>query len=159
MTQFPDFGKWLTLSEAIKSQTATRKGINNMPTQREYDNMVRLYNAVYVPICERFGKLPVSSFFRCPALNKAVGGSATSDHVQGRAIDIDCDGLGEGYPTNKELFEWVRTHLEFDQVIQEFPDADGNPGWVHVGYRSPTQNRKRALKAVSQNGKTIYEVE
>lgn len=152
---FPDFGQWLSFREAIKSQTATRLELSNVPTPAQYDNMKRLYQAVYAPLCARFGKLPVSSFFRSYAVNKAVGGSPTSDHVNGRAIDIDCDGRVDGL-TNRVLFNYILHHLSFDQLILEAPDANGNPQWVHIGYRSLRENREEVLEMRRIGGKSVY---
>lgn len=154
----PNFGKWLTFAEAIKSDTAIRLGIVNVPSAEHYKNMVRVYTDFYVPICERFGKLPVSSFFRCPRLNKAVKGSATSAHMAGCAIDIDCDGVLS--PTNKELYEWCKANLKYDQLIEEYPDANGNPGWVHIANnRTGGANRQQGMRATLKNGQVYYTYE
>ncbi|RYC70645.1 D-Ala-D-Ala carboxypeptidase family metallohydrolase [Spirosoma sordidisoli] len=139
---YPDFGKWLTYAEAIKSTTAIRLGIDNTPTQAQYNNMKRLYDNVYAPLCDHFGyKLPVSSFFRTPALNSAVGGSSTSDHPNGNAIDIDMDGAGREL-TNKTLFAHVKSQVDFDQLLWEYGTKD-KPEWVHIGYRGKGKNRKQ----------------
>lgn len=141
---YPDFGKYLTYAEAVKSTTAIKKGIDNTPGAEQYANMKRLYEAVYKPLCEHFGfKLPVSSFFRSASLNKAIGGSPTSDHRNGNAIDIDCDGL-PGID-NLQLFNWIRATLNFDQLILEKPDANGRPAWIHVSYRSRETNRQQVF--------------
>lgn len=156
-TPFPNFGEWLTYAEAIKSQTAIRKGIRNLPTLEQYNNMVTVYVKLYEPLCRHFGKkLPVSSFFRSVALNKAVGGSATSAHCNGQAIDIDCDGLLNG-PTNNELFAWASTHLEYDQLIKEAPDpVTGVAAWIHLSFRAGN-NRRQRLVMRWVNGKQIYQ--
>lgn len=154
-TQWPDFGKWLTFYESIKSDTAIRKGIVNVPNTAHYKNMVRAYNDFYVPICNKFGKLPVSSFFRCPRLNTAVKGSKTSAHMAGSAIDIDCDGIKT--PTNKELYEWCRKNLKYDQLITEFPDKNGNPSWVHIAHsRDGSKDRQQGMRAVEKGGNVYY---
>lgn len=150
---YPDFGKLLTYSEGVKSATAIRKGIKNVPTAQQYANMVRVYKELYVPICAKWGKLPVSSFFRSTALNKAIGGATSSAHLSGLAIDIDCDGIG--HPTNRELYAWVKKNLQFDQLIGESPTDEGNYSWVHIGL-SATHNRQQCLIMVRQDGKTVY---
>ncbi|QMW05361.1 D-Ala-D-Ala carboxypeptidase family metallohydrolase [Spirosoma foliorum] len=153
---FPDFGKLLTYNESVKSATAIRKGIANVPNADQYKNMVRVYNDFYVPICTKFGKLPVSSFFRSLALNKAIGGATTSAHMSGNAIDLDCDGLGR--PTNLELFNWCRANLHFDQLILENPDQHNNPSWVHIANNRDGQpNRGQVLRMIRKGSKTIYE--
>ena len=154
---YPDFGPLLTYSEGVKSATAIRKGIANVPNVDQYKNMVSVYNDFYAPICLKFGKLPVSSFFRSVALNKAIGGAATSAHMAGCAIDMDCDGLG--WPTNLELFNWCRENLHFDQLILENPDQHNNPAWVHIANNRDGQtNRMQVLRMIRKGGKTIYEV-
>lgn len=152
---FPDFGPLLTYAESVKSTTAIRLGITNVPTAEQYRNMVQAYKDFYVTICKQFGKLPVSSFFRSPALNRAVKGSGTSAHMAGCAIDIDCDGLKT--PTNKELYQWCRANLKFDQCITEFPDANGNPGWIHIAHnRTGGVDRQQGMRAVMKQGSVYY---
>jgi hypothetical protein len=84
-------------------------------------------------------------------LNHFIGGSVNSDHCVGRAADIDMDDSGSGV-TNKEIFDYIKDNLEFDQLINEF-----NYAWVHVGYRQGA-NRKQVLKAMKEKGKTVYQV-
>jgi uncharacterized protein YcbK (DUF882 family) len=96
------------------------------------------------------GPLRITSFYRSPALNRAIGGSPTSDHVNGRAIDME--GMKV---SNADLFLWCRHHLDFDQLIWEFGD-DANPAWVHVGYRSKPTNRHQTIRAVRTATGTEY---
>jgi len=110
---------------------------------------------VFEPLREWVGgPIKINSFFRSPELNKAIGGSESSQHCQGRAIDID-DTFG--HKTNAEMFEHIRENISFDQMIWEFGD-DNNPDWVHVSFVSPDENRERCLKAYKDNGKTKYMV-
>jgi len=110
---------------------------------------------VFEPLREWVGgPIKINSFFRSPELNKAIGGSESSQHCQGRAIDID-DTFG--HKTNAEMFEHIRENISFDQMIWEFGD-DNNPDWVHVSYVSTDENRERCLKAYKDNGKTKYMV-
>jgi len=147
--------KHISYKEATQSQTAVRKGIKNEPDAYQLQNMQTLAENVFEPIREHFGvPIAINSFFRSPKLNKAIGGAAGSQHTQGRAIDID-DTLGG--VSNKQMFEWIKENLDFDQLIWEFGN-DSNPDWVHVSYVSSTENRKRVLKASRQNGKTVYTV-
>lgn len=116
--------------------------------------MKRLAEHIFEPLRSHFGNHPikVNSFFRSNRLNKLVGGSKTSQHTKGQAIDID-DSYGGA--TNKEMFDYIREHLDFDQLIWEFGNDD-NPDWVHVSYVSQFQNRKKVLRAYRKKGKVVY---
>jgi hypothetical protein len=116
-------------------------------------NMVVTSAQVFEPLREWVGgPIKINSFFRSPELNTAIGGSKTSQHCEGRAIDID-DVYG--YKTNAEMFRYIDEHLDYDQLIWEFGD-DSNPDWVHVSYVDAETNRKRKLKAYKEDGKTRY---
>lgn len=136
--------KYLTLEEAIKSPTAIRLGITNDPNEDQLINMEYVANEIFDKVREFVGgPLHATSFFRSKELNDAVpGSSATSQHMTGEAIDIDCDTYGFG--TNAEVFNFIRTTLDFDQVINEYPDEFGNPSWVHVS-KTMGKNRKQVL--------------
>ena len=143
----------LVLAEVIRSETAKRKGISNMPTPEHIENFKKLAENVFQPIRDHFGvPIYISSGYRSKALNKAIGGSLTSQHCQGEAIDIDMDGTSI---TNKQIFDFIKDNLVFDQMIWEF-GTDKNPGWVHVSYESTGKQRKQILKAVKIKGKTSY---
>jgi hypothetical protein len=145
---------YLSLAEVTRSDTAKRKGISNEPTAEHLENMKTIAVEVFDKVREYFGvPIFVSSGYRSAALNKAIGGSATSDHNLGRALDLDQDGPGNGV-TNADVFKFIKDNLEFDQLIWEF-GTDKNPDWVHVGYRKGA-NRKQILKAVREGGKTKY---
>lgn len=144
---------YTTIEQATKSETAIRKGIDNTPNQEQLEAMRLLCEKVYDPLCKTIGRaLPYTSFFRSVKLNKAIGGSSTSQHCKGEAIDIDCDGTAID---NKTIFELIKAEFEYDQLINEFPDAKGNPSWVHVSF-SKNGNRGIVLKAIKENGKTKY---
>ena len=147
-----NLSKHMTLSEAVKSDTALRKGIDNTPNAEQIKAMQTLSLLVYDPLVEKFGKIPFQSFFRCEKLNKAIGGASSSQHVKGEAIDLDADGMSN--LTNKQLFEYIRDNMQFSQLIWEFGN-DSNPAWVHVSF-SAQHNQKECLKAVKVNGKTKY---
>ena len=100
------------------------------------------------------GPIRINSFYRCEDLNRAIGGSSSSQHCQGRAIDLD-DTLG--HKTNAEMYKYIKENLSFDQLIWEFGN-DTNPDWIHVSYVHPDENRKRCLRAERINGKTSYRV-
>lgn len=154
---YPDFGVFLTYSESVKSDTAIQRGILNIPTPAQYDNMKRTHDAFYVAICQQFGKKRVNSMFRSKRLNTAVRGSKTSAHMDGLAIDIDCDGI-PGI-TNKELYTWCRANrktLGYDQLITEFPDSNGNPAWIHISFRAVGYQRQMGMRAVKKDGSVYY---
>ncbi len=145
---------YLSLAEVTRSDTAKRKGISNEPTAEHLDNLKVIAVEVFDKVREYFGvPIFVSSGYRSAALNKAIGGSSTSDHNLGKALDLDQDGHGNGV-TNADVFNFIKNTLEFDQLIWEF-GTDKNPDWVHVGYRKGA-NRKQILKAVREGGKTKY---
>ena len=147
--------KNLTLAEVTRSETAKRKGISNMPTPEHIENFKKLAENIFQPIREHFGvPIHISSGYRSKALNTAIGGSLSSQHCQGEAIDIDMDGSSNGI-TNKMVFDFIKDNLIFDQMIWEF-GTDKNPDWVHVSYESTGKQRKQILKAVKTNGKTSY---
>ena len=145
--------KHISDKEGVYSTTATRKGLANNPNQFELANMKLLAEKVFEPLREWVGgPIRINSFFRCKALNKAIGGSTTSQHCKGQAMDIDDGGCKK---TNAEMYEWIKENLDFDQMIWEFGD-DKNPNWVHISYVSVEENRNRCLKAYKHHGKTKY---
>ena len=146
----------LDLSEVTRSESAKRNGISNMPTEQHIANFKLLAEKVFEPIRLHFNcPIHISSAYRSEALNKAVGGSSTSQHCTGEAIDVDMDGSTSGV-TNKMVFDYIKDNLSFDQLIYEFGDSK-NPDWVHVSYESTGKQRKQVLKAVRVNGKTTYQ--
>ena len=145
----------LTLEECTRSAEATRLGIvNNNPNLSVIDNLKLLAEKVFEPIRGHFKQpIIVSSAFRSLNLNNALKGSITSQHCSGQAMDIDMGDSGK--PSNKEIFDYIKNNLEFDQLIWEFGTSK-NPSWVHVSYTNG-KNRKQILKASKNNGKTKYE--
>ena len=145
--------KHVSYKEGVYSRTAVRKGIDNDPNDEQLANMELVAEEVFEPLRAYVnGPVKINSFFRCQKLNKAIGGSSKSQHCKGQAIDID-DTFG--YKTNAEMYEFIKEHLNFDQMIWEFGD-DNNPDWVHVSYVSKESNRNRCLKAYREDGKTKY---
>ena len=140
----------LDLSELIRSESAKRNGISNMPTEEHIGNFKLLAEKVFEPIRNNFRcPIHISSGYRSAELNKCIGGSSTSQHCKGQAVDIDMDGTPNGV-TNKMVFDYIKDNLEFDQLINEFDYS-----WVHVSYTNGN-NRGQILKAVKSNGKTSY---
>ena len=147
--------KHISLKEAVHSNTAKRRGIDNTPNEEQLYNMTKVAHNIFEPLRLYVGgAIKINSFFRSEELNKAIGGSSKSQHCQGCAIDIDDI---YGHKTNYEMFEYIRENLDFDQLIYEFGDAT-NPDWVHVSYVSTGDNRNRVLRAVKNNGKTSYQI-
>lgn len=147
-----NISKYITYQEATTSQTAVRKGIKNEPCDNELLAMQLVGIRVFDVIREHFKTpLRVSSFYRSPILNKAVGGAPFSQHVKGQAIDIQ----GTGKVTNKMIFDFIKENLDFDQVLAEYP-KNGVISWVHVSYVSKEKNRKQSLVVKKINGKTVY---
>jgi hypothetical protein len=139
--------------EATKSNTATRRGIDNTPSDYEITNMVGVAENIFEPLRKWVGgPIKITSMYRCEELNRAIGGSSRSQHCEGRAMDLD-DTFG--YKTNAEMFEYIRENLNFDNLIYEFGD-DNNPDWIHVSYISDDENRNRVMRAEKINGKTQY---
>lgn len=138
-----------TLAELTKSSTAKRLGIENTPDPQQLENLVELCHKVLQPLREAIGPIRISSGLRVPALNKAIGGSSTSQHcaINGAAADIDIDD-------NKKVFDYIKNNLQFDQLIWEFGN-EKQPDWVHVSYHYG-HNRGQVLKAIKKDGKTKY---
>ena len=145
----------LSLSEMTKSNTATRLGISNQPTDEHVSNMKELAVNIFQPIREHFkSPIYISSGYRGSALNKAINGSKSSQHCKGEAIDIDMDY--KGGPSNADVFTYIKDNLSFDQLIWEF-GTDNNPNWVHVSYDTEGAQRKQILIAYKNDkGKTKY---
>jgi zinc D-Ala-D-Ala carboxypeptidase len=145
----------LSLSEVTRSESAKRNGISNMPTELHMANLKLLAENVFEPVRNHFRcPIHISSAYRSIDLNRAVGGSLTSQHCSGEAIDVDMDGSTNGV-TNKMVFDYIKDNLEFDQLIWEFGTSE-NPDWVHVSYESTGKQRKQILKATRVHGKTQY---
>ena len=146
--------KNFSLKEMTKSQTALRRGIDNEPGDEEEANLQQLCEQVLQKVRDHFGKpVNVNSGYRSPELNKAIGGSTTSDHCKGMAADIEIPGV-----SNYELADWIKENCEFRQLILEFytpgvPDS----GWVHVSYNYE-ENEKKVMTALKEDGKTVYKL-
>lgn len=127
--------KYFTISELCKSDTAKARGIDNTPTEEVKRNLEALINNVLDPLREAYGKpIYVNSGYRCPKLNKAVGGVSTSEHLTGRAADIDT----RTYGGNKKLFKLAQElNLPFRQLIDE-----SNLSWVHISYNAKDIKRQ-----------------
>ena len=145
----------ITYAEAIHSNTAKRKSIDNTPSQVQVDAMKLIAEKIFEPLRKWVGgPIKVNSFFRSVTLNEAIGGVASSQHCKGQAIDID-DVYGR--KTNADMYHWIQMNLDYDQMIWEF-GTDMQPNWIHVSYVSEEKNRNKCLKAYKEHGRTKYKV-
>ena len=142
----PNLTEHFTLAEMTFSDTATRKGIDNTPTEAIVVNLALLCERVLEPLRDALGPVHITSGYRSPDLNVAIGGSRTSSHMEGKAADVNVPGK-----TLAEVFNWLQANAPYDQIIREFPPG----GWVHCSY-DIDRNRLQGLLAVSENGKTVY---
>jgi len=141
------------LNELIKSPTADRFGISNEPTNNHLVNLTVVTHKILQPVREHFGVITVNSGYRSPALNTKVGGSKTSQHCNGEAVDFEQLGTA-----NYEVAKWISENLEFDQLILEFynPKQGANSGWVHCSYKKDGSNRGKINTAMVVGKKTVY---
>tara|TARA_Y100000592_G_scaffold792_1_gene1312 strand:- start:149 stop:613 length:465 start_codon:yes stop_codon:yes gene_type:complete len=148
--------KHVSYREGVYSRTAERLGLKNDPSDDHLLNMINVAENIFEPLRIHVGgPIKINSFYRGPQLNKAIGGSAKSQHCHGQAIDIDDT---YGHASNAEMFNWIKANLDYDQMIWEF-GTDENPNWVHVSYVDKASNRNRCLKAYKDdNNKTKYMV-
>ena len=147
----------LDLAEVIRSEQAKRMGVSNMPTPEHLENFKKLAVNIFEPIRKHFGvPIHISSGYRSKELNALIGGSLTSQHCSGEAIDIDMDGSANGV-TNKMVFDFIKDNLNFDQLISEFGTKDA-PDWVHVSWETTGKQRKEVLRAVKKSGITKYQI-
>ena len=141
-----------TLSEITKSNTAKRLGIENAPNQEHLNNMQILIRDLIQPMRDALGPIRISSGYRSPALNRAIGGSSKSQHCKGQALDLQF--WKDGEMRNKEIYDWVlKQGIEFDQMINEFDYA-----WIHISLKEKS-NRKQVLEAYKdKDGDTAYKI-
>jgi len=132
--------KNFVLSEITHSNTAKRLGIDNEPIEKHLQNMQRLIDILLQPLRDALGPIRISSGYRNPSLNRAIGGSSKSQHCKGEALDLQFWKNGE--MCNEEIYKWILdSDIEFDQMINEFGFA-----WIHVSLKNKG-NRKQILEA------------
>tara|TARA_Y100001938_G_scaffold150966_1_gene244732 strand:- start:317 stop:787 length:471 start_codon:yes stop_codon:yes gene_type:complete len=138
------------LREFVNSATAARKGISNKPTEVHLANLKKLIDNVIQPVRDKIGPIRITSGYRSPALNRAIGGSSRSQHSKGMAADIQF--VRDNEMDNKVIFDTIlEMGLDFDQMINEFDYS-----WIHISY-NPKKNRKQVLEAYKDdNNKTKY---
>lgn len=142
------------LSEFTSSQTAARLRLDNTPPAPVIANLRMLCNAVLEPIRSHYDRpVIISSGYRSPAVNRAVGGSSSSQHCMGQAADIEIPGV-----SNVELANWIWRNLNYDQLILEFyTPGEASSGWVHVSYRMPWRNQELTARRVKKWGRLTTE--
>jgi len=142
-----NLSKHVTLAEFERSETAINRGINNSMNEWEIERAKLVCENCFEPIREHLAQpIKINSGFRSGALNRAIGGAATSQHSLGEAIDLDLH--------DRDLFEWVIDNVEFDQLIFEGGTTD-KAGWFHISYRKG-RLRKQVLRMVKKGGKSTY---
>ncbi len=141
-------GKYTTLENICKSETAIRHDIDNRPDAVQLHAIKLLAETIYDPLCDHFQRaIPFTSWFRNQIVNSMIGGARKSQHVLGEAVDLDMDGAGSPI-TNSSIFYYIYTNLPFDQLIWEY-GTDQNPAWVHVSF-SAARQRKEVLRIKSR---------
>ena len=142
-----NLSKHVTLAEFERSETAINRGINNSMNEWEIERAKLVCENCFEPIREHLAQpIKINSGFRSGALNRAIGGSTTSQHSLGEAIDLDLH--------DRDLFEWVIDNVEFDQLIFEGGTTD-KADWFHISYRK-ARLRKQVLRMVKKGGKSTY---
>ena len=145
----------LSLNEVTKSNTAMRRGIDNTPSEEHLKNLKYVAEKVFQPIREHFGvPIYISSGYRSPELNEAIGGSPRSFHSHGMALDLVQDGRNKGV-SNADVFYFIKDNLPFTELIWEFGD-ENNPNWVHVAIAPGREDEKKIKIAERINNKTTY---
>ena len=139
-----------TAHEMCKSNTAQRRGIDNSANPEILRCLGLLCNNVLQKLRDKLGPIRITSAYRSPALNRAIGGSRKSAHMEGKAAD--CIIVRDGKMDNKLIFDAViELDLNFDQMIWEFGGK-----WIHISY-DENRNRKQILEAYKDdNNKTKY---
>lgn len=135
-------GKYFTLKDVTRSQLATRYAIDNSPTNEQMMAVAYVIEHVVDKVKDKFPAVDISSFFRNKELNSKVGGSETSQHCKGEAVDLDSPGNRD----NLAVFNFIKDNMVWDQLILEFPDSNGVPSWIHVSIVDhPKKNRGQIL--------------
>ena len=162
-----NISKYVSLNEVTHSNTAKSRGLDNTPNETQLELIKMAAEQVFDKLREHAGApIKINSVFRGSELNKAIGGSSSSQHCvgldpeqrsYGAAFDIDdYYWVKDINPMNNtEMGDYIRENLDFDQLIYEFP-INGYPKWIHFSYRPDGKNRKQVLIATKRNGKTTY---
>ncbi|MBR1688994.1 MAG: DUF882 domain-containing protein [Prevotella sp.] len=129
-----------SLGEMVRSGVAIRKNIDNQPTADDIRRMQLLCQNVLEPLRRQFGVIRITSGYRCPALNRQVGGAPTSQHLLGEAADIHLSSREAG----ARMYHYIYQHLPFDQLLLERQLSNGCC-WLHVSYTERRPNRRQAI--------------
>lgn len=142
--------KNFVLSEITRSNTANRLGISNEPTKKDLENIQRIITNILQPLRNHLGPIRISSGYRSKELNRAIGGSSSSQHCKGEALDIQF--WRDGQMCNKEIYNWIIDNaIDFDQMINEFDFS-----WIHISLKK-SNNRREVLEAYKdKDGNTKY---
>lgn len=139
--------KYFELDEFIRSDTAKKKNIDNTPTFEIVEHLDRLVDEFLDPLRAAYGMpIRISSGYRCPALNKAVGGAPTSVHQNGDAADLQVGGSFNKF--RDFVVEWVKkTGTKFDQILLESNKKTGAK-WIHIGLYNNSGQQRGQIKVM-----------
>lgn len=142
-----------SLYEFTDSPTAKKLGINNLPGNEEIKNIILLTVNLLQPARDEFGKvIKINSGYRCPELNREIGGSKTSQHLKGQAADLNSED-------NAKLWD-ILSKLDFTQLIWYYDDSKKNgkpcPDFIHVGYNKDNLKKQRLYCYLEKNDNGIY---
>ena len=157
MSQNTYVSKNFTFTELYRSETAVALGIDNTPNATIAKRLEDVVINVIQPLRDLWGQpIIISSGYRCPALNAAVGGSASSQHKLGEALDIHTKS--DKPADNMALLKCLlRSGIPYDQIISEGVNSRYEPSWIHVSYTTRRPNRyKRTTMKRYKNGKAVY---
>lgn len=140
--------KHFKLSEFTRSATASAKKIDNTPSLEIVSNLQQLCIHVLEPLREHSNcPITISSGYRCPALNKAVGGVATSQHMAGEAADIHLPDEATG----KRWFVWLMDNVQFHQLIWEKSTPTSTHHWIHIAFKQNGHNAQQVIENLVKN--------
>jgi hypothetical protein len=138
----------ISYKEAVRSETAKRLGISNKPKKEHIENMELIAEKIFQPLREWVDHpIRINSFYRSEELNLRIGGAISSAHKDGLAMDLN----SLGGKTNLEMLHYIKDHLDFDVLINEYPNEEGEPKWIHVSWNKK-KNRKQVLE-IKRKGK------
>lgn len=152
--------KNFTLHELTRSNVGIRLGIKNNPTTDGVHKLTVMVNSLIQPIRDKLGPIRITSAYRCPEINMAIGGSSNSQHCRYEAVDCQyvCSNKMDNIKIHKTLQE---LDLDFDQCILEFGDGDKDhdpnyPAWIHLSYKIADNRREVLVAYKDDNNKTKY---